>query len=135
VPTSFTAADDREQILSLAKKSLTADGFEITFTDLRNGVVTAKRVRTGTANAKFVKCAFPGDTITYANIQTTIEVMVLTRPNGAQVTSGVRVIVPGLVGTKVPLPPSENSCVSTGKAEANVRETIEAAYPRSTSSS
>src|SRR5262245_537244 len=135
VPTSFTAPDDRVQILDLAKKSLTADGFEITSTDLRLGVVTAKRVRSGTANAKFVKCAFPGDTITDANIQTTIEVTVRTRPNGAQVTSSVRVMVPGPTGTPVQLPPSQNSCVSRGKAEANVRQTIENAYPRNSSSS
>ena len=134
VPTSFTAPDDRAQILSLAKKSLTADGFEITSTDLRLGVVTAKRVRTGTANTNFVKCAFPGDTITESNIQTTIEVTVRTRPNGAQVTSAVRVMVPGPAGTPVQLPASQNSCVSRGKAEANVRQTIENAYPRSTSS-
>src|SRR5215510_14471181 len=134
VPTSFATRDDRAQILDLAKKSQTADGFEITSTEVRLRVVTARRVRSGTANSKFVKCAFPGDTIADANIQTTIEVTVRTRPNGAQVTSAVRVMVPGPSGPQVPLPPSQNSCVSRGKAEANVRQTIEGAYPRSTSS-
>jgi len=134
VPTAFNTSSDRTEILGLAKKSLTADGFEITSTDPRLGVVIATRVRSGTANAKFVKCAFPGDTITYANIQTTIEVTVRTRPNGAQVTSAIRVMVPGLLGMTVQLPPSQNSCVSTDKAEANVRKTIETAYPRNTSS-
>jgi hypothetical protein len=134
VPTAFNTPSDRAEILSLAKKSLTADGFEITSTDLRLGVVTAKRVRTGTANAKFVKCAFPGDTVTYANIQTTIEITVRTRPDGAQITNAVRVMVPRPGGTPQPLPPTQNSCVSTDKAEGNVRKTIETAYPRNTSS-
>ena len=133
VPTAFNTPSDRAEILGLAKKSLTADGFEITSTDLRLGIVTAKRVRSGTANAKFVKCAFPGDT-TYANIQTTIEITVRTRPDGAQITNAVRVIVPGPAGTPVPLPPTQNSCVSTDKAEGNVRKAIVTAYPRNTSS-
>lgn len=134
VPTAFNTSSDRAQILGLAKKSLTADGFEITSTEMKLGVVTAKRVRTGTANAKFVKCAFPGDSITYANIQTTIEITVRTRPDGAQVINAVRVMVPGPAGTPVQLPPTQNSCVSTDKAEANVRKAIETAYPRNTSS-
>jgi hypothetical protein len=127
VPTSFNTPRDRAEILGIAKKSLTADGFEITSSDTKLGVVTAKRVRTGTANAKFVKCAFPSGTITEANIQTTIEVTVRTRPNGAQVTSAVRVMVPGPAGTLVQLPPGEDSCVSSGKVEANIRSAIQAA--------
>src|SRR5215510_10645360 len=134
VPTAFNTSSDRTEILGLAKRSLTADGFEITSTDMRAGVVIATRVRSGTANAKFVKCAFPGDRITGANIETTIEVTVRTRPNGAQVTTAIRVMVPGPAGTPVQLPPSQNSCVSTDKAESNVRKTIETAYPRNTSS-
>jgi len=134
VPTAFNTPSDRAEILGLAKKSLTADGFEITTSDTRHGVVIATRVRTGNANAKFVKCAFPSDTITMANIQTTIEVTVRTRPDGAQVTSAVRVLVPAVLGMTVQLPPSENSCVTSGKAEANVRKAIVTAYPSNTSS-
>jgi hypothetical protein len=131
VPTSFNTPRDRAEILRIATKSLTDDGFDITSTDTRLGIAIAKRVRSGTGNAKFVKCAFPGgpvtDAITEANIETTIEVTVRTRPNGAQVTTGVRVAVPGPAGAPVQLPTSQASCVSTGKAEANVTKAIEAA--------
>lgn len=131
VPPSFNTQRDRAEILRIATKSLTDDGFDITSTDTKLGIATAKRVRSGTGNAKFVKCAFPGgaltETITEANIETTIEVTVRTRPNGAQVTTAVRVVLPGPAGVPVQLPTSQASCVSTGKAEASITKAIESA--------
>ena len=122
-PKSGTSSRTVAETTQIAIRSLMADGFEISASDVAGGAVVAKRSRAQDDNKPYVTCAFTPNSLGQTNAATTLTVSVSARPSGSvsavQITNSVRVSFPGSIGTMA-APPSDDHCASTGRAESNV---------------
>lgn len=132
-PVAVRSPRSKADIVQVARRELTAAGFEITAADTTTGSLTAKRTREKRGNFDYITCKFAENSLAETNLVSTLTVTVSpvgTTSAGAsdvRVQASVLATYPGLEDTPLARSDSQTDCASTGVIEKQVASALERA--------
>lgn len=121
---SLRTTRSRADVVQVAKRELTAAGFEVSASDSVAGTLTAKRQRERRGNFDYITCKFAENSLAETNLVSTLTVTVAATGSTVDIHSTVLATYPGLEGSPLPRSESQTDCASTGVIEKKLASAI-----------